>query len=152
MAKVKGCGSRVQAEGGIGSPARVRFRVFGAATRHTGPLAVWLARQECADYDGPGRKWDGALLAYDAACDATCSQPNLSERDVLELLSGQGGTAPCLTYSARCASLCVVRAFGATSSRLRLGLLSVVCLGSQKPPRSRNRPETQPFHEKCLNV
>ena len=69
-----------------------RERVIGYVLRQTGggpgSLAAWLARRECAYYDGPGRHWDCALHAYAAARDAACWQLNRSERDVLELLSG----------------------------------------------------------------
>jgi len=52
-----------------------------------GVLTAWLVRRECAYYDGPGRRWDCALLAYAAARDAACWQLNRSEGDVWALLA-----------------------------------------------------------------
>jgi len=45
-----------------------RERLIGYMLRQTGdrpgPMAAWLLRRECAYYDGPGRQWDCAMLAY----------------------------------------------------------------------------------------
>lgn len=53
-----------------------------------GVLASWLARRECAYYDGPGRRWDCAAHAYAAARDAACHQLNRSESEVWTLVAG----------------------------------------------------------------
>jgi len=66
-----------------------RERVIGYLLRQgcdrPGPLTAWLVRRESAYYDGPGKKWDCALLAYAAARDAACWQLNRSESEVLNL-------------------------------------------------------------------
>ena len=68
-----------------------RERVLSYLRRQTGdrpgPLAAWLVDRESRYFDGPGRKWDCALLAYAAARDVACWQLNRSEREVWELLA-----------------------------------------------------------------
>lgn len=48
----------------------------------TGPLTAWLVRRENAYFDGPGARWDCALICYAAARDAACWQLSRTERDV----------------------------------------------------------------------
>jgi hypothetical protein len=67
-----------------------RERVIRYLLRQTGcrpgPLAKWLITRENQYFEGPGRKWDCALLAYAAAMDAAMWQLKRTEREVLEFL------------------------------------------------------------------
>jgi hypothetical protein len=74
-----------------------RERVILYLRRQTGDrpfeLAGWIVRREHAYYEGPGKKWDDALLVYASCRDAACWQLNRAEREVLDLLGGIGDTA-----------------------------------------------------------
>ena len=69
-----------------------RERVIAYLRRQTGdrpgPLCGWLVGRETLYYDGPGRRWDCALLAYAAARDAGCWQLQHDEQGLRESLSG----------------------------------------------------------------
>jgi hypothetical protein len=65
---------------------RVISYVFRQGDGRPCPLYAWTVKRECEYYDGPGRKWDCAVLAYAAARDAACWQLNRSEADVWALL------------------------------------------------------------------
>ena len=53
-----------------------------------GELTAWLVERENAYFEGPGQKWDCAIICYAAARDAACWQLQRTENDVWELLEG----------------------------------------------------------------
>ncbi|PWU13307.1 MAG: hypothetical protein C5B50_19540 [Verrucomicrobia bacterium] len=60
-----------------------------------GSLTAWLVRRENTYYEGHGRKWDCAVIAYAAARDAACWQLNRTEREVLEFLAATRSVPEC---------------------------------------------------------